>query len=156
MDRIKGNSTKRKAIRIAIVVSRFNDFVTKRLLAGCLEELHRLGIKQSQLEVIWVPGSFEIPVVALTQAKRKTVDVVIALGAVIRGQTFHFELVAQAAADGILQASLQTGKPVIFGVLTTDTVRQAYQRSDPKGEHKGKEAARNAVEMAQLLKTFKR
>ena len=140
-----------KNIKIAIVASKFNDFITKRLSEGCLKELEDSGVLKKNITVVWVPGSFEIPVTALTLAKKKSVDAVICLGAVIRGETFHFELVAQAAAHGILQASLSTGKPVIFGVLTTDTISQAYKRSEKKGDNKGRDAAITAIEMINLL-----
>ena len=149
-------SGKRKGKNFAVVVSRFNDFVTQRLLKGCLAEFSLAGVSRKQVTVVWVPGSFEIPVVALQLARKKKIDAVVCLGAVIRGETMHFELVARAAADGIAQAGLLTGKPVIFGVLSTDTVEQAYKRSDEKGENKGSDAARNAVEMAELLDRLKR
>lgn len=142
---------KSKGKKYAIVASRFNDFITKRLLDGCLQELRRCGAGQNDITVVWVPGSFEIPVTALRLAKKKTVHAVICLGAVIRGETFHFELVARGAAEGIAQVALLTGKPVIFGVLATDTVDQAQKRSDLKGDNKGREAARNAVEMVNVL-----
>lgn len=137
--------------RLAIVVSRFNEMVTQRLLKGCLKELERQGVNQKNLTVLWVPGSFELPVTALRLARKKNIDAVICLGAVIRGETFHFELVAQSAASGILQASLISGKPVIFGVLSTDTIDQAYRRSDDKKDNKGREAAQNALEMIEVL-----
>ena len=147
----EGVPKKLKAKNFAVVVSHFNDFITKNLLAGCLDELKRSGIKESQIKVYWVPGSLEIPVAALSLARKKSVDAVICLGAVIRGETLHFELVAENAARGIAQASLLTGKPVIFGVLATDTVDQAYKRSQKKGDNKGKDAALAAVEMVNLL-----
>ncbi len=137
---------------IGIVASKFNDFITRRLLKGCLKELAHRGIPADQVTVVWVPGSFEIPVVALKIAKKKEVHAVICLGAVIRGETFHFDLVARAAADGIAQASLLSGKPVIFGVLATDTVDQAYKRSEEKGNNKGRDAAAAALEMIEVLK----
>ena len=137
--------------RIGIVVSRFNDFVTKRLLAGCLKELAILGVKKERLTVVWVPGSLEIPVAALKLAQKKSIDAVICLGAVIRGETLHFELVCYGATHGITQAGLLTGKPIIFGVLSTDTVAQAQKRSQDKGENKGREAAVTAVEMIDVL-----
>ncbi len=140
-----------KGKKIGIVASRFNEFVTKRLLDGALSEFRRLGVKDSQLVIAWVPGSFEIPLAAERLAKRKDIDAVIGLGAVIRGETLHFDLVAQAAARGIAQVGLKTNKPVIFGVLTTDTVHQAMKRSHPKGDNKGREAAANAIEMIDLL-----
>ena len=144
-----------RAKKYGIVVSRFNDFITKRLLKGCLEELARLGVKDRDATVVWVPGSLEIPVTALTLAKKKNIDAVICLGAVIRGETFHFEIVARNAARGISEVSLLTGKPVILGVLTTDTVDQAYRRSGVKGGNKGVDCARAAVEMVNCLSQLK-
>ncbi|OGX24632.1 MAG: 6,7-dimethyl-8-ribityllumazine synthase [Omnitrophica WOR_2 bacterium RIFCSPHIGHO2_01_FULL_48_9] len=141
--------------RIGIVVSRFNDFITKRLLKSCLLELERSGVKKSQLTVLWVPGSLEIPVAAQKLAKKKNIDAVIALGAVIRGETLHFELVSYGAVHGITSVSIATEKPVIFGILSTDTVKQAYKRSEPKGDNKGKDAARAALEMINVLKKIK-
>ena len=140
-----------KTKRYGIVVARFNDFITKRLLNGCLKELKRCGVKDNALTVVWVPGSFEIPLVALKLAKKKSIDAVICLGAVIRGETLHFDLIARAVARGIAQSALLTEKPVIFGVLTTDTIKQAYKRSEPKGDNKGKDAAASAIAMANLL-----
>lgn len=136
---------------VSIVVSKFNEMITKRLLAGCLDELKKNGVPAGKVNVCWVPGSFELPVTALKLARKKNVGGVICLGAVIRGETFHFDLVATAAMQGILQASITTGKPVIFGVLTTDTVNQAYKRAQDKGENKGREAAVNVLEMIDLL-----
>lgn len=137
--------------KFGIVVSQFNEFITKRLLAACLAELQRLGVDLKDITVVRVPGSLEIAVAALTLAKKKNIDAVIALGAIIRGETFHFELVAYGTVQGIVQASLLTGKPIIFGVLSTDTVKQVYKRSQPKGDNKGRDAAAAAVAM---LKTF--
>jgi len=138
--------------KISIVVSKFNEFITKRLLIGCLNELAHCGISDKNITVVWVPGSYEIPVVALKLAKSKDVHAVICLGCVIRGETLHFELIAQGAASGIMRVGLATGKPVIFGVLTTDTVDLAYKRSEKKGDNKGKDAAIAAVEMIDVLK----
>ena len=146
---------KNKGKNIAIVVSRFNDFITKRLLKGCLKELSRLGVKDKQITIVWVPGSFEIPVAALRLAQKRSIQAVICLGAVIRGETLHFELVARGASEGIARVELMTQKPVIFAVLTTDTVDQAYKRSETKGDNKGREAARNALEMMNLLEKLK-
>jgi 6,7-dimethyl-8-ribityllumazine synthase len=144
--------TKNKA-RIAIVASSFNDFITKGLLGACLMELQRQGLKEDQITTVWVPGSFEIPLVALKLAKRKNIDAVICLGAVIRGETYHFEVVANECARGIMQAGLMTAKPVIMGVLTTDTVAQAQARSGGKStNNKGRDCARAALEMIALLK----
>ena len=140
--------------KIGIVISRFNDFITKNLLAGCLAQLKRSGIKESEITVVWVPGAFEIPVVALRLARKKSIDAVICLGAVIRGETLHFELIARAAAQGIEDVSLLTGKPTIFGVLTTETVDQAYKRSQIKGNNKGVDAALAAVETIAALENL--
>ena len=144
--------TRSKGKRFGIVVSRFNDFITKRLLNACLEELKRSGVKESEITVCWVPGSFEIPLVAFRLAQKKSIDAVICLGAVIRGETLHFDLIARQVTKGIAQVALLTEKPVLFGVLTTDTVDQAYKRSQPKGDNKGSDAARSAVTMVNLLK----
>lgn len=145
----KKNTAKKR--RFGIVVSRFNEFITKRLLAGCLSEFRRQGVGQEQLTIVWVPGAFEIPLVAQRLAQNRYIDAVIALGAVIRGETIHFELVANAAKDGILQVGLSTGKPVIFGVITTETVDQAHARSEAQGDNKGKDAAQAAIEMLDVL-----
>lgn len=137
--------------KYGIVVARFNEMVTKRLLEGCLKELGRCGVASKDITVVWVPGSFELGVTALTLAKKKSIDAVIGLGAVIRGETIHFDLVAQAAAKSLTQVAISTGKPVIFGVLTTDTIDQALKRSNEKGDHKGRDAAQAAVEMVNAL-----
>jgi 6,7-dimethyl-8-ribityllumazine synthase len=141
--------------RIAIVVSSFNDFVTKKLLSACLMELRHQGLKDNQVTTVWVPGSFEIPVAALKLAKRKNIDAVICLGAVIRGETYHFEVVANECARGIMEVALVTAKPIIMGVLTTDNVAQAQARAAGKGSpNKGREAALDALEMIALLKNI--
>ena len=138
-------------MKIAIVASQFNQFITERLLKACLAELARQGVKNKNIELVWVPGAFEVPVTALKLAQKKTISSVICLGAVIRGETLHFELVARAVSDGILQASLLTGKPIIFGVLSTDTVTQAEKRSEAKGDNKGRDAALAALAMIKVL-----
>lgn len=142
-------------IHIAIVVARFNEVITRRLLDGCLNELEKMGVKSSAITVVWVPGAFEIPLVALKFAKKKTVDAVICLGAVIRGQTFHYELVANQTAAGIMQAGLSAEKPVIFEVLAADTVKLVQDRAKVKGSNKGRDAAQSAIEMVLLLKKLK-
>ena len=134
-----------------IVASRFNDFITKRLLDACLEELRNSGVKENEITIAWVPGAFEIPLVAKKLAKKKNINAVICLGAVIRGETLHFELVAQNAAYGIARVALLTEKPVIFGVLATETVKQAYKRSEAKGDNKGRDAAQSAIEMISVM-----
>ncbi len=138
--------------RIALVAASFHDFITRGLLKACLMELQRQGLAKKQITTVWVPGSFEIPITALKFAKRKDIDAVICLGAVIRGETYHFEVVANECARGIMQAALLSAKPVIMGVLTTDTVAQALARAGEKGgRNKGRDSARAALEMIVLL-----
>ncbi len=140
-----------KGKRFSIVVSRFNDFVTKSLLEGCCDTLKRHGAKESEIEITWVPGAFEIPTIALKLAKSKKFDAVICLGTVIRGDTPHFDFIAGEAAKGIAHVSMETGLPVIFGIITADTMEQAMERAGTKGGNKGKDAALNAIEMVNLL-----
>ena|SRR3989338_11341413 len=154
MSKQKNKSLKHSNATVAIIASKFNEFITKRLLEGCVGELSRSGLKQTNIKIVWVPGSFETPLAALKIAKKKNIDAVICLGAVIRGETYHFELVAQAASYGIQQASLMTGKPIIFGILSTNTVEQAYKRSESKGNNKGRDAAEAALDMISLLKNI--
>ena len=137
--------------KVAVIVARFNEFITKNLLEACLSELQQCGVKKNNITVVWVPGAFEIPVTAKKLALKKEIDAVICLGAVIRGETLHYELVANDTSRGIMQVGLETNKPVIMGVLAVDTLEQAYKRSEEKGENKGKEAALAAVEMIDLL-----
>ena len=138
---------------IAIVASSFNDFITKPLLHSCLSQLKIQGVSDKQITTVWVPGSFEIPVTALKLAKKKNIDAVICLGAVIKGDTYHFEVVANECARGIMEAGLLTGKPVVMGVLTTDTVTQAQKRAQAKnGFNKGQDAASTALEMVSLFR----
>ena len=141
--------------KIGIVVANFNGFVTRRLLDGCLKELLARGVRETDITVARVPGSLEIPLVALRLAKKKNIHAVICLGAVIRGETLHFDLVAKGAAQGIARAAFVSGKPVIFGVLATDTVEQANTRSDEKKDNKGRDAAVDALEMIDLMARIK-
>jgi 6,7-dimethyl-8-ribityllumazine synthase len=138
-------------LRFGIVVSRFNEFVTDRLLAGALEVLQKAGACEDMIDVAKVPGAFEIPLVARRMAASDRFDAVICLGAVIRGETPHFEYISREASRGIADAAWETGIPVIFGVLTTDTVEQALDRAGTIERNKGAEAARTAIEMATLL-----
>lgn len=137
--------------RFAVVVSRFNALVTEPLLAGCRDALARHGVGEDRVDVYWVPGSFEVPLVARKLAEKGEHAAVICLGCVIRGETGHYDHVAGQAAGGVLQASLSTGLPVIFGVLTTDTVEQALNRAGLKSGNKGAEAAMAAIEMVNLI-----
>ncbi|MDD4909867.1 MAG: 6,7-dimethyl-8-ribityllumazine synthase [Candidatus Omnitrophica bacterium] len=140
-----------KGKKFSIVASRFNDFVTKELVRGCLDTLVRHGADDADVKVVWVPGAFEIPAVADKLAAGKSSDAVICLGTVIRGATPHFEFVASECAKGVANVSLKTGKPVIFGVITADTIEQAIERAGTKDGNKGRDAALNAIEMANLI-----
>lgn len=142
-------------LRIAVVVARFNEFITSRLLEGARSTLLAHGVREEDVTVAWVPGSFEIPVTAKTLASSARYDAVICLGCVIRGETPHFDYVAGQAASGIARASMDTGVPVIFGVLTTDNMDQAINRAGGKMGNKGSEAAQAAIEMGNLLKELK-
>jgi 6,7-dimethyl-8-ribityllumazine synthase len=141
-----------KGLKFAIIVSRFNDFITNKLLGGAVDALVRHGATEQNINVIKVPGAFEIPLAAKIVAEKKTYDAVICLGTVIRGATPHFDYVAAEAAKGIAAASMDTGVPIAFGVLTTDTIEQAVERAGSKSGNKGWDAAMVAIEMAQLLK----
>jgi 6,7-dimethyl-8-ribityllumazine synthase len=138
-------------LRFGIVISRFNEFISGKLLSGCLDALKRHGADEKSIDLVWAPGSFEIPVVASRMAASKKYDAVICLGAVIRGATPHFDYVAAEVSKGVAQVALQSGKPVIFGVLTTDSLEQAIERAGTKGGNKGFDAALAAIEMANLL-----
>lgn len=146
--------SKHNGDRYLIVVARFNEMITKCLLAGAEDELNAAGYSVST-DVVWVPGCFEIPVVASRAAKTGKYSAIITLGAVIRGETPHFDFVAGECARGVMNVSLETGTPIVFGVLTTNTVEQALNRSGIKYGNKGRDAARTAVEMVSLLKSFK-
>jgi 6,7-dimethyl-8-ribityllumazine synthase len=139
-------------LRVAIVASRFNDFITERLLSGARDGLVRHGVDEGSITVAWAPGAFELPLVAQRLAASGEYDAVICVGAVIRGATGHYEHVAGQCAAGIQRAQLDTGVPVVFGVLTTETVEQAIERAGTKAGNKGYESAETAIEMADLLR----
>lgn len=143
-----------KGLKVGIVVGRFNDLITMRLLDGAKDALKRHGVEQDDVEIAFVPGAFELPLVAKKMAMSKKYDAVITLGAVIRGATPHFDYVCNEAAKGIAQASYQSEVPVIFGVLTTETIEQAIERAGTKAGNKGWEAATSAIEMANLMRAF--
>lgn len=143
-----------KGLKVGIVVGRFNDLITMRLLDGAKDALKRHGVEQDDVEIAFVPGAFELPLVAKKMAMSKKYDAVITLGAVIRGATPHFDYVCSEAAKGVAQASYQSEVPVIFGVLTTETIEQAIERAGTKAGNKGWEAATAAIEMANLMKQF--
>ena len=144
-----------QGFRFAIVASRWNDFISSRLVDGALDALERLGADEKQVEVFKVPGAFEIPLLALRLAETEKFDAIICLGTIIRGQTPHFEYIAGEVTRGIGEAGLQTGIPVVFGVVTADTVDQAIDRAGVKLGNKGFEAATTAVELVNLYKTVK-
>lgn len=140
-----------KGKRFAIIVSRFNDFITDKLVGGALDALARSGASDKDIDVVKVPGAFEIPLVARKLAEKQRHDAVICLGAVIRGATPHFDYVSAEVSKGIANASMETGVPIIFGVVTTDTLEQAIERAGTKSGNKGFDAALAAVEMANLM-----
>ncbi len=142
-------------LKVAIIVSRFNEFITNKLLSGALDCLQRHNADDKNITVIWVPGAFEIPPVAMKVAQNAGYDAVICLGAVIRGATPHFDYVAAEVSKGVALASLQSQIPVIYGVLTTDTIEQAVERAGTKSGNKGFDAAMAAIEMAQLYKKIR-
>ncbi len=144
-----------RGLRFALLVSRFNSFVTERLLAGALDALQRSGAAEDAIEIVRVPGSWEMPAAAAVLARQQRFDAIICLGAVIRGETPHFDYIAAEAAKGLAQVSMETGVPVAFGVLTTNTLEQAIDRAGAKGGNKGYEAAMTAVEMANLLRSLR-
>ncbi len=140
-----------KGKKFGIIASRFNDFITNRLLEGCLDTLLRHGVKDSDVTVAWVPGAFEITLLAQRMAKSKKYDVVICLGTVIRGATPHFDYIASETAKGIAHVSFSTGVPAIFGIITADSIEQAIERAGTKEGNKGRDAALSAIEMASLI-----
>jgi len=143
-----------KGLRFGIVASRFNDLITRRLLSGALDALARHGADEEQTDVAWVPGAFELPMVAQVMAQSARYDAVICLAAIIRGATPHFEYVAAEAAKGIAKVGLDTGVPTIYGVLTADSIEQAIERAGTKSGNRGFDAARSAIEMANLMRTL--
>ncbi|MBD8003754.1 6,7-dimethyl-8-ribityllumazine synthase [Bacillus norwichensis] len=139
-------------LKIGIVVGRFNEFITGKLLSGALDALRRHGVSEDDVSVAWVPGAFEIPLTARKMAETKKYDAIITLGTVIRGATPHFDYVCNEAAKGAANVALQSGIPVIFGVLTTDTIEQAVERAGTKAGNKGWDSAVGAIEMANLYR----
>jgi len=141
-----------KGLKFAIIVSRFNDFITGKLLEGAVDGLLRHGAKEEDIDVIKVPGAFEIPLTAKKVASKGSYNALICLGTVIRGATPHFDYVAAEVSKGVAAASMETGVPIAFGVLTTDTIEQAVERAGTKSGNKGFDAAMTAIEMAQVFK----
>ncbi|WP_288249806.1 6,7-dimethyl-8-ribityllumazine synthase [uncultured Prochlorococcus sp.] len=153
----EGSFTNASNLKVGIVIARFNDLITNKILAGCLDCLKRHGLDTSELsnqvDIVWVPGSFELPIAAKTLMKKKSYDVVIALGAVIRGETSHYDVVISEASKGISQVSNANNVPIIFGVLTTDTMQQALERAGIKN-NLGWNYALQAIEMGSLIKNL--
>ena len=143
-----------KGLKFGLVVSRFNEFITKKLIEGARDALIRHGVNEEDIEVAWTPGSFEIPLVAQKLAQTKKYDAIICLSAVIRGGTPHHEYIASEVTKGIAKVNLDTGLPVIYGVITADTLEQAIERAGTKAGNKGFDAAVSAIEMANLLKSI--
>jgi len=153
MRMIEGNLVA-EGLKVGIVVGRFNEFIVPKLLGGAVDGLRRHGVDENNIEVAWVPGAFELPLIAKKMIKSEKYDAVICLGAVIKGSTPHFDYVCAEASKGIASVSLSSEKPVVFGVLTTDTIEQAIERAGTKAGNKGYDAAVTAIEMANLLKKF--
>ena len=140
-----------EGIRVGVVCARFNELIVSKLLSGCEDGLLRHGVREEDISVAWVPGAFEIPLAAAKMAKSGKYDAVIALGAVIRGSTSHYDYVCAEVSKGVAHAALESGVPVMFGVLTTDTIEQAIERAGTKAGNKGAECAQGAIEMVNLL-----
>ncbi|MCR4601624.1 MAG: 6,7-dimethyl-8-ribityllumazine synthase [Clostridia bacterium] len=149
---IEGKIVAGEGIRIGIVASRFNDFIVSKLVGGAIDALQRHDVKDENITLAWVPGAFELPLAAKKMADSGKFDAVIAVGAVIRGATSHYELVCNEVAKGLAQDSLQSGIPVMFGVITTENIEQAIERAGSKAGNKGAECATGALEMVNLLK----
>lgn len=145
-----------KNVRIGIVAARFNEFITSKLLGGAIDGLKRHDVDEESIDVAWVPGAFEIPLIAQSMAKSGKYDAVICLGAVIRGATSHYDYVCAEVSKGIAQVSLQTGVPVMFGVLTTDNIEQAIERAGSKAGNKGFDCATGAIEMINLIREIEK
>lgn len=152
MNIIEGKLAGAAGMKIAIVAARFNEFIVSRLIEGARDALVRHDVREEDISLAWVPGAFEIPVAARRLAESKRYDAVIALGAVIRGSTSHYDYVCAEVSKGIAHVSLSTGVPVMFGVLTTDTIQQAIERAGTKAGNKGHDCALGAIEMVNLLK----
>ncbi len=142
--------------RYGIVISRFNEFISSRLLSGAVDTLLRHGVKEEEIEIYWIPGSFEVPMAASKVAQKKDIDGIICLGTLIRGDTPHFDYIAKEVSKGIAEVSLRSGKPVIFGIITADTLEQAIERAGTKAGNKGRDAALAVIEMVNLLENIGR
>ena len=141
-------------LKVGIVAARFNEFIVGKLVSGAEDALRRHGVSEDDIDIAWVPGAYEIPLIAQKMAKSGKYDMVLCLGAVIRGSTSHYDLVCNECAKGVAQVGLQTGLPVLFGVVTTDTIEQAIERAGTKAGNKGYDVACAGIEMAKLLRTI--
>lgn len=152
MRTLEGKLVSENGIRVGIVAARFNEFITSKLVGGALDGLKRENVKDEDIDVAWVPGAFEIPLIASKMAKSRKYDAIICVGAVIRGSTSHYDYVCSEVSKGIAQVSLANDIPVMFGVLTTDTIEQAIERAGTKAGNKGFECAQGAIEMVNLIR----
>lgn len=144
-----------EGVKVGIVVARFNEFITSKLLGGAIDGLKRENVKEDDIDVAWVPGAFEIPLITKKMAESKKYDAVICLGAVIRGATSHYDYVCAEVSKGVAQVSMNADIPVMFGILTTDTIEQAVERAGTKAGNKGFECAQGAIEMVNLIREMK-
>lgn len=151
---IEGNLIAHKDLKVGIVAARFNEFIVSKLLGGAIDGLVRHGANEDAIEVAWVPGAYEIPLIASKMAQSKKYDVIICLGAVIKGSTSHYDYVCAEVSKGVAHVGLNTGVPTIFGVLTTDNIEQAIERAGTKAGNKGYESAMSAIEMVNIVKQF--
>ena len=152
MRTLEGTLVSENGIKVGIVAARFNEFITSKLVGGALDGLKRENVKDEDIDVAWVPGAFEIPLIASKMAKSRKYDAIICVGAVIRGSTSHYDYVCSEVSKGIAQVSLANDLPVMFGVLTTDTIEQAIERAGTKAGNKGFECAQGAIEMVNLIR----
>ena len=152
MRTLEGKLVSENGIKVGIVAARFNEFITSKLVGGALDGLKRENVKDEDIDVAWVPGAFEIPLIASKMAKSRKYDAIICVGAVIRGSTSHYDYVCSEGSKGIAQVSLANDLPVMFGVLTTDTIEQAIERAGTKAGNKGFECAQGAIEMVNLIR----
>ncbi len=154
MNKFEGKLVSAENIKVGVVAARFNEFIVSKLVGGCEDTLLRHGVNADDIDIAWVPGAFEIPLIASKMAKSGKYDAVIALGAVIRGSTSHYDLVCNEVAKGVASVSLNSDVPVLFGVITTDTIEQAIERAGSKAGNKGSECAEGAIEMVNLIRSI--
>ena len=152
---IEGNLYASSSDKFCIIVSRFNEFISSKLLSGALDSFLRLGVDENNIDVLWVPGAFEIPLMAKKAAQTKKYCAIVTLGAVIKGSTSHYDYVCAEVSKGVASVSLSEGLPVIFGILTTDNIEQAIERAGTKAGNKGSDAAKSAIEMVNLISNLK-